>query len=842
MSVTVTLWSTATNTNGATTVSTPVNSAPSAILPGDWILVAVSADNPNQFNLNFPTIADSKGNQYTEFINQGANSTTANGGVGFTAWYAVATQQLAITDQITVTFPTNRPIPNAKAVQVWRIRPSDGLELVAWNSNAINSNSSVVLNVPSNGLAFGFVGAKDNGANIVEEDTDTTGGAWSTVVTTVASTGTASTSQMLAAQWKVPSAAGNQDKSNGTGTVWRLAPLIVFHETISASIAETFSLSDSSGAIRFPITDAKLRASIGSFAIGSLAVAGLATAGTIYSDTQSESLVLNESLSGALTVTASRSEPVNSSDSVTNTVTLVVSRQESITSGHTFSSTTVFNSSHTEQTSVADSFAPSAVNYISLEESTLLNEAVSSVFIVAASISDAIGAADSYSPSQSFFSSVIESVNSVDQQDSILIAVGSLSEGSLGLGDQLLNATTLVITQTETTGVNATAGSALTLPGSLAENTFLADARDQVMVSQNAMTVSATVDTGLGSIASYVNNLSELVSLLENSFGGSIYLDDLLEGFSLVDARSAQVLWGPTVSENVLTNALQSNTATLLNVLGEAISAGDSSLTTATFQSALLASVALLETSSGGSIYIKELLETFGSQDSTSASLTLPVTRQELLSLAENLSTSAQFLNALQSPLTTTDSVVPSVGISTNRSESMSLAQGVSATLGAVAGLSESLVPSEQCASILNALAALNEQAVVQDSFNALINLNSAITEAIGANDDTEASRILTTALAESAVTQDAFLSSYLLAASFSENAGLLESNDISIGASAAIYEGVSLADLQSASRILAQLFLNTNAMIKHGQSAMTGGLINKPMTVVSDAVMRHKD
>jgi hypothetical protein len=223
---------TANSTTSAATLSTG-NVSVSA---GDWIIVAVSADNSGTSGVaSLQSVTDAQGNTYQELT-----KLTQNPGVnaGITLGIYLAKVEIALVNNtITANFSPNTP---AKAMSVKRITPGSGERVAVGTigSGATGSGtaySAGAISVTNDYTIYGATALEQ--ATAATADSDTTDGSWSTAHTAAASTGTNTTSASITTQQKTVTATGNQTYNTASGSArdFAINAVVLFAEAIPPS-------------------------------------------------------------------------------------------------------------------------------------------------------------------------------------------------------------------------------------------------------------------------------------------------------------------------------------------------------------------------------------------------------------------------------------------------------------------------------------------------------------------------------------------------------------------------------------------------------------------------------
>jgi hypothetical protein len=224
-------------TANSTTSSATLVTGSISVSAGDWIIVAIAADNSGTSGTaSLQGITDSAGNTYEELFFRNQVGGAVNGGTTLGIYLAQVTTALS-SGTITASFSPNTP---CKAMSVKRITPGAG-ERVALHAVATGANGS--------GTAYsaGAISVTDGytiyGATALEQstaataDSDTTNGSWSTAHTAAANTGSNASSQSITTQQKTVTATGNQTYNTTSGSTrdFAIGAVVLFAETIPPS-------------------------------------------------------------------------------------------------------------------------------------------------------------------------------------------------------------------------------------------------------------------------------------------------------------------------------------------------------------------------------------------------------------------------------------------------------------------------------------------------------------------------------------------------------------------------------------------------------------------------------
>ena len=210
-----------TNTSTSSSATLTLGSVTASV--GDMLVVFVAADNngTNGAATLTTTMTDSGGvNVYTNrggLINNDPGA--ARAGCTMSMWTCKVTSALA-----GATITSNySPNTTSKVIGAYRVQPGAGqtLNFVSVGAGATGSSttqSSGTVSVDGGqGVEWIIFGANAIETNTtITGDSDTTNGNWSTQLTATANTGTDLTSMAASAQWKIPTATGNQDRASTT--------------------------------------------------------------------------------------------------------------------------------------------------------------------------------------------------------------------------------------------------------------------------------------------------------------------------------------------------------------------------------------------------------------------------------------------------------------------------------------------------------------------------------------------------------------------------------------------------------------------------------------------------
>ena len=179
---------------------------------GDWLVVLVAASNDETNGASsISGVVDSDGvNVYTQraIINYDPGAAGAGATLGI---FTCAVTQALSNDTITVNFSVNT---SQKAVQVYKVVPgaSETIAFVAadttGSTGAATTHSAATVSVTSGHMIWGCASIETDDA--VTDDTDTTNGSWSTVVTRLADGGADASTMSCSSQYKTVTATGNQ--------------------------------------------------------------------------------------------------------------------------------------------------------------------------------------------------------------------------------------------------------------------------------------------------------------------------------------------------------------------------------------------------------------------------------------------------------------------------------------------------------------------------------------------------------------------------------------------------------------------------------------------------------
>lgn len=239
--------STANGTPGTTTVVTAVQACPA----GEVMVAGIACDNAGTSGAApVVTIADSKGNVWTQAGSILNDPGLVNEGVVTYLWTCKPTNAIAVSDTITVTWSVS---VTAKVVQVIRLH---GLRLVpiAVMTNTGTSTAPTVGPITPElvgQLVIGMVGVEGPTADAFTADADTTGGSWVAFFRT--GTGAADTGITLNWSSKVLSSAVAQtfNPTLGTSRDWAALAVVMDYNIDdvegSEAVADTGDVYDSSG-------------------------------------------------------------------------------------------------------------------------------------------------------------------------------------------------------------------------------------------------------------------------------------------------------------------------------------------------------------------------------------------------------------------------------------------------------------------------------------------------------------------------------------------------------------------------------------------------------------------
>ena len=204
------------------------------------VLVVVAADNNGTNGASSTgSVSDSKSNTWSTVRTQNYDPGVAAAGVTLTMFSTVVTTALTTSDTVTVTFS---PDTTSKAMLAWKVVAPSGYKpsLVAADGSGItNTSQNRALTIAVGNTVFGAQGFATNAT--VTGDTDTFRGAWSSVYSAIADTGTASTSMSLISQSKNPTGTSSSQQ-NFTGSVassTQIATMVVEFTEVVATITCT---------------------------------------------------------------------------------------------------------------------------------------------------------------------------------------------------------------------------------------------------------------------------------------------------------------------------------------------------------------------------------------------------------------------------------------------------------------------------------------------------------------------------------------------------------------------------------------------------------------------------
>lgn len=205
-------------TANSTTSSAALTASSVTVSAGDWIIVAVAADNSGSAGAASLTgVTDSAGNTYEQLtlLNQDPAAVDAGTTLGI---YLARVDNALSSGSISANFNPNTP---AKAMSIKRITPGAGERVAVHSigSGAIGSGtaySAGAISVPNGYTIYGATALEQSTA--ATADSDTTNGSWSTAHTAAANTGTNATSQAITTQQKTVTATGNQTYNTSSGS------------------------------------------------------------------------------------------------------------------------------------------------------------------------------------------------------------------------------------------------------------------------------------------------------------------------------------------------------------------------------------------------------------------------------------------------------------------------------------------------------------------------------------------------------------------------------------------------------------------------------------------------
>lgn len=205
-------------TANSTASSSALTAASLTIAAGQWVLVAIAADN-NGTNgaASLTGVTDSAGNTYTQLALNNQDPGAANEGTTLGIYLAKINAALS-SGSISANFSPNT---TSKAMSIKRISVDAGetLETFAVGAGFTGSGtaySSGAVSVTNGYTIYGATALEQGSA--AAADTDTTNGNWSTAHTAAASTGTNTTSQAITTQQKTVTATGNQTYDTSSGS------------------------------------------------------------------------------------------------------------------------------------------------------------------------------------------------------------------------------------------------------------------------------------------------------------------------------------------------------------------------------------------------------------------------------------------------------------------------------------------------------------------------------------------------------------------------------------------------------------------------------------------------
>lgn len=189
--------------NSTTSSSSLTVTLTASFAVGNTVFAIVAADNSGTNGASSTgAISDSKSNTWTTVRTQNHDPGVVNAGVTLTVFSCDVTTALTTSDTLTVSFS---PDTTSKAILVWKVVAPSGYKA---SVNATDGSGGTVTSLNrtlSIGAGNSVIGAQGWATNAtVTRDTDTTRGAWSTLHSDVADTGTSSTSITVASQWKNP--------------------------------------------------------------------------------------------------------------------------------------------------------------------------------------------------------------------------------------------------------------------------------------------------------------------------------------------------------------------------------------------------------------------------------------------------------------------------------------------------------------------------------------------------------------------------------------------------------------------------------------------------------------
>lgn len=210
MALTVTNLNTAARTTTSSTLEVPGITAG----VGDWLYIAVAADNSDTGGgpSLLPTLTDSSGNSYTNRVLATRDPGDVNQGTTLGLW--ASRVAVAVADGVlTVEFSPDTPVT---AAVVQRVQKSSDAEILVRSvGTALSGAASGATALMSIGTVLAgdavFVAIAAETSLAITGDTDTLGGPWSAVYQRAGNAGSTSLSQAVATQYKVPDTAASQE-------------------------------------------------------------------------------------------------------------------------------------------------------------------------------------------------------------------------------------------------------------------------------------------------------------------------------------------------------------------------------------------------------------------------------------------------------------------------------------------------------------------------------------------------------------------------------------------------------------------------------------------------------
>lgn len=206
---------------------------------GDTVYAIVAADNAGTNGASSTGgISDSKSNTWTTVHTQNFDPGVANAGVTLSVFSCRVTTALTTSDTLTVSFS---PDTTSKAMLVWKVVAPSGYKPSVNAQNTSGATGISINRLLAVGTGNSIIGAQGWATNqTVTGDTDTTRGAWSTLYSDVADTGTSSTSMTVVSQWKNPTGSTAQQQFTTTVATNTPSAIIVFElAEVSSVITRT---------------------------------------------------------------------------------------------------------------------------------------------------------------------------------------------------------------------------------------------------------------------------------------------------------------------------------------------------------------------------------------------------------------------------------------------------------------------------------------------------------------------------------------------------------------------------------------------------------------------------